>query len=348
MKRTLCIGIVAVAALGGTAFGQTGDAAQEDLALALAKSHAKTHLIVSSMVPFHIEATVLSGLALRATGKGRVDEQWVDATHWQRQIQFEDYQQIEMRNDDGQPWISASPLLDLERVNDLERELDIAQPSSSQISGFQVKEETIKAEQQTQTCFTAEPAKQKSTDFPLHYVWCFDTESGLPLSEDVPLQTHVIFKDYVTFHGKQVPTHIVATIDGLPEMEIKAKYSDLDPHALDALAPTRTMNRKPTGGVHRVNPEDLKKGWEIYAPNPLLPVGTPQEDADKPVNALFLIDETGHPIDIAVGSAPNQAMAEAALDIGRHWVFQPLLVDGKGVKSRTPVRIDFINLPPTK
>jgi len=342
VKRTTFALMVLAAVLGGQARGQDNDTAQEDLSVALAKAHAKTHPYVPGMKPFHIQATVASWFSIRASGSGTIDEQWVDSTHWVRRVQLGDYQMTEMRNDTGDPWIwpaAAEP----SRIADIMTYLYANQPNSSQVTNLLVKESTVHTADQTQNCFSAEPQRQR-TDYPIHYGWCFDASTGLPVSEDLPLDIHVIF-DYTAFQGKQLPTKIKATAGGLAIVDIQASYSTLDPHVLDTLAPTRAMSRLVHNSVHHLNPEELKSGVQVRHPSPLLPEGTPAQDAKKAAQVFIEIDPTGSPVDAEIESAPDEAMAVAALQITQKWLYKPFLIDGKPATVRFPMTVEFIKQP---
>jgi hypothetical protein len=347
MKRRICGVLIVIAAFAGVACGQAENAAQEDFAIALAKAHAKTHLGTASNIPFHLEAKITSRLALLGVGEGTYRVDFLDSAHWRRQITFADYQQTQLRLDSGETWSRSSPINGLNRLGEFGEYIDIIQPNPSGFYNLVVKEFTIKTGEKTEQCFSADPAKQRS-EFPVHNQFCFDAESGLPTSEDFSMATHVVFADYVPFKGKQVPTHITATVSGLPLADIHASYSEVDPHVLDTVVVDQDMIRSSRNNEHRLNPEDITKGWDKYRPDPLLPPGTSSEDADKPVILLSLIDESGKLINSKVQSAPTEAMAEAALAIVQKWVFQPYLVDGKAVKMWCFEQIDFINLPKTK
>ncbi len=98
-----------------------GVKAQEDFAIAVAAAHARTSLFVAGSKPFAIHATVVSGLALRGIGQGTYENQWIDAQHWHRVIQFPDFQQTEMINDSGHSWIEQSDETIPLRIGDVAR-----------------------------------------------------------------------------------------------------------------------------------------------------------------------------------------------------------------------------------
>lgn len=346
MKRRLC-GVLMMAALTGVAHGQASDVNQEDFAIALAKARAKTHLGTATNVPFHLDAKITSRLALLGVGEGIYEVDYLNSGHWRRHTKFDDYEQTQLRLDSGETWSRSSPINGLNRLGEFGEYLDIIQPSPARIYNLVVKEFTIKTGEKTEQCFSADPARQWP-QFPVHQQFCYDAESGLPTSEDVSMATHVVFADYVPFQDKQVPTHITVTVSGLPVADIHANYSAVDPHVLDRVTVAQDMIRASHSAEHRLNPEEITKGSVRYMPSPLLPPGTPLEDAGKPVDLRIFIDESGKLINAEVERAPTEAMAEAALAISQKWAFQPYLMDGKAVKANFFEQVNFISLPKPK
>ena len=334
LRLWLAIGFLLLATAGPYA-QSSGDPAkaQEDFALAVATAHARTSLFVVGSRPFAIHATVVSGLALRGTGKGVYENRWVDPQHWQRDIQFPDFQQSEMRNDSGHSWIEqSSDALPL-RIAELLRVVVIHVPGSNTASRVPVSETSMTGDQgESSTCYSGTPPTP-ADGFPRRFRYCFDRASGLLVSQDMPLNTHIVYSNYIAFQGKHEFTHVRVTSGSFPVLDLEIQYAPLDPHALDGSAPEASMRRSESAGS-TPNPEELSKGTVEYRVNPLLPPETPDADKDLPVEVQFHVSADNTVLDACVEDAPTEAMAEAALQAARRFTFTPLTLNGKPVGNR--------------
>ena len=337
MQRVLCLcqlaGLLLFVIPDLQAQSREGAKAQEDFALAVAAAHARTSLFVADSKPFSIHAAVVSGLALRGIGKGTYDNQWIDAQHWYRVIQFPDFQQSEMRNDSGHSWIEQSDDTIPLRIGELLRVIVIHVPSSTGASGYLVSESSVAGDDgEALTCYSATPPTPPD-GFQRRFRWCFDRVSGLLVSQDMPLNRHVSYSNYIDFQGKQEFTHVRVTSGSLPVLDAEIQYSPLDMHALDGAMPSKGMHRSASAGSSP-NPEELGKGTVEYRFSPSLPSGTPDEDKKKPVELQFQVSADNQLVDAYVEDAPTIEMAEAALQASRRFTFTPLTLDGKPVGNR--------------
>jgi hypothetical protein len=329
-RIVLILALVSLTAI--TPQAQSGDEkanAQEAFAMAVAKAHARISPFSKGSHPFMLQAKVTSYLALHGAGNGSYVDKWVDAQHWEHTVQFPDFQQVEMRNDEGRPWIQRSSGFVPNRIEQMLWLVTLHLPSSNTATSYSVVESRVTGGQsQALDCFSAE-LPTPHDGYPRHRRWCFDAATGLLDSEDFPLNVHVVFSDYIAFQGKQVFTKVKATSGDLLILEMEISYTPMDPHALDALPPAPGMARaKPNEGPP--NPEEMERGTAEFTPNANLPAGTSAEDANKPaVVWLVLGPDDKPPLDVSVERAPTQAMAEAALEAAQKYTFTPLLVDGK-------------------
>ena len=338
MQRVLrlcaAMGFLVLAAAGVRAQASEDLAkAQEDFAVATATAHARSSLFGAGTKPFAIHATVDSRLALRGTGRGTYDNRWVDAQHWQRVIQFPDFRQTEMRNDAGHSWVEQSsegmPL----RIAELLRVVVIHVPSSNTASRVPVSESSMTGDGgELLNCYSGAPPTPPD-GFARRFRYCFDRSSGLLVSQDMPLNTHIVYSNYIAFQGKQEFTHVRVTSGGLPVLDMEIQYAALDPHALDGSAPDAFMHRSESAGT-TPNPEELSKGTAEYRPNPLLPPGTPEADKDVPVVVQFHVSADNTVLDACVEDAPTEAMGEAALEAAKRFTFTPLTLNGRAIANR--------------
>jgi hypothetical protein len=241
---------------------QSGDDSartQEDFALAVATAHARTSLFVAGSKSFTIHATVVSSLALRGTGQGTYVNQWIDAQHWHRVIQFPGFRQSEMRNDSGHSWINRSSDSMPLRIAELLRVVVIHVPSSTAASTITVSKASMAGDQgESLTCYSATPSTPSDSS-PRQVRWCFDTVSGLLVSQDMPLNTHIVYSNYIAFQGKHEFTHVRVTSNSFPVLDMEIRYEPLDPHAMDGAVPDETMHRS-ASAESTPNPEELGKG----------------------------------------------------------------------------------------
>ena len=331
--------LLSAAALRGQAV-IGGPKAQEDFALAVARAHSRTSLFTADSKPVSITANVVSHLGLHGTGSGTYQNNWVDARHWQRKILISDFEQSEMRNDSGHSWIERSGNAVPIRVSELLDFVVIHVPSNTTAAKFNATESNASDENgKTLTCFSASQPTG-SDGFPRNFRWCFDSSTGLLASEDLPFALHVAFGNYIEFQGKQEYTSAHVSTANLRIMDIDIKYSSLDPHALDALTPLATMRRSESAAA-APNPEEWQRPTLEYRYNPPLPPGTPAALKGKPALVQFYVGADGQVLDATVEDAPSDAMAEAALEGARKYIFTPLLLDGKPVRNRTVQSIWF-------
>lgn len=316
--------------------------AQEDFAVAVAKAHSHTGLISGDAQPFALEATAVSRLALHGTGTGTYKIRWVDSHHWQRIVSFPDFQQTELRNDTGNHWVEQSSEIVPFRINQLLEFASVYLPNSTTAANYTVTESSATGENgEAVTCYAAtHPPIAK--EYPQNFRWCFDTATGLVASEDLPIALHISFGDYVAFQGKQEYTKVHVTAGKLPVLDIAIKYSPLDAHALDSLAPSPSMQRSSTTTLSQ-NPEELQRPTAEFRYSPPLPPGTPDELKNLPVIVRFFVGTDAAILDASVEDAPNEAMAAAALDASRKYTFTPYLVAGKPVRDKFFQSIWFQN-----
>jgi hypothetical protein len=307
--------------------------AQEDFAMAVAKAHARTSLFAAGSTPVSIEATAVSSLALRGTGKGTYKNQWIDAQHWQRVLDFPDFKQSEMRNDSGHSWIERSNDAMPLRITQLLRYIVIHVPNSTGAAAYVVSESTAAGENgEPLTCYSATQPPY-ADGFSRSFRWCFDTVSGVLVSEDMPLNLHIVYGNYIAFQGKQEFTHVNIKAGGFPVLDMEIQYASLDPHAQDGLVPASTMHRSGSA-ASAPNPEEWGKSTVEYRDNPPLPPGTPDAARNSPAQVLFQIAADNKVLDASLEDAPTQAMGEAALQAARRFTFTPLTLDGKAVGNR--------------
>ena len=330
----LAIGLALLAVRGLHAQSSEDPAvAQEHFALAVATAHARSSLFVVGSKPFAISATVTSSLALHGTGKGTYENRWVDAQHWQREIRFPDFEQSEMRNDSGHSWVDQSsgdvPL----RIAELLRVVVIHVPGSNTASRVPMEETSATGAQgEPLTCYAGAPPTPPD-GFLRRFRYCFDQATGLLVSQDMPLHTHIDYTNYIAFQGKHEFTHVRVTSGNLTVLDLDIRYSALDAHALDRATPGASMHRSESAGS-TPNPEELSKGTVEYRVNPVVPPGTPDADKDRSVEVQFHVSAADTVLDACVEDAPTEAMAEAALEAARQFRFTPLTVDGKPVGNR--------------
>jgi hypothetical protein len=206
-------------------------------------------------------------------------------------------------------------------------------PSSTGASGYLVSESSMTGDHgEALTCFAA-TLPTPSDGFPRRFRWCFDKTSGLLVSQDMPLNRHVEYSDYIAFQGKQEFTHVRVTSGSLPVLDAEIQYSALDGHALDGAVPGKGMHRSASAGS-TPNPEELGRGSVEYRFSPALPAGTPDADKKRPVELQLQVNADNKLLDAYVEDAPTNAMGEAALQAARRFTFTPLTVDGKAVGNR--------------
>lgn len=305
----------------------------EDFALAVATAHARTSLFGADTRPFSIHATVTSRLALHGVGQGTYENEWVDAQHWRRVIDFPDFQQTEMRNDGGHSWTNQPGDVMPLRIAELLRVVVIHVPSSTAASRVSVTETAATGPHgEAEACFasTVPPSAEGSSRSAR---WCFEKSTGLLVSQDMPLNTHIVYSGYIAFQGKREFTHVRVTAGSLPVLEIAIQYASLDPHALDGSVPDETMHRSASAGT-APNPEEFGKGTVEYSFNPPLPAGASAADAKRPVQVQFHVSADNAVVDACVEDAATEQMAEAALQGARRFTFTPQTIDGKPAGSR--------------
>lgn len=310
---------------------------QSEFEFALAEAHGNTSLFTSHHPPFRITAEAESSLALHGTGKGTFEEEWVDHDHWQRVIRFGDYESTEMSTDKGAEWRTSTAPRPI-RAYELFRLALLHVPGPKTLQSFQVERSFPATEEgRAVTCYAAH--KSSPDRFPRRYQWCFDATTGLLMSEDLPLKTHVVFRDYVPFEGKHEFTQVLATVDGLPVLQIHLGYSSLDSHALDTMNPSPAMWRIPSTS-ETDEMEDASATKVINEVNPKIPNGVSARD-NRPVEIRFMVGENGGVLDAAVEGAPTVAMASAALDAARGWTFGPYALNGEMSKASLYATVMF-------
>ena len=326
----LCFVLVSI---GISAQAQTAmETAQENFSLAVATAHARTSLFVAGSRPFVIHATATSSLALHGSGKGIYDNEWMDAQHWHRSIRFPDYQSVEMRNDSGHSWIERSDETMPIRVAELLRIVVIHLPTSTAAASYPVAQTSEVGEHgEALTCYGGD-LPELADGFRRTIKYCFEKSSGLLVTQDVPLNVHIVYSNYIEFQGKHEYTHVRMTSGNLPALDIDIRYEPLDAHALDAAMPDAAMQRSANAST-TPNPEEMRKGSVEYRFNPPLPPGTPDADKDKPVQMQLHVSAENKLLDACVEDAPTLAMGEAALQAVQKLTFTPLTVDGKPVES---------------
>jgi hypothetical protein len=339
------IGSVLLAGAGLFAQSAVGGAtAQEDFAIAVARAHSRTSLVSADAMPWSMKATAVSRAALHGTGNGVLQEDWVDARHWQRKIQFPDFQESQFRNDSGPPWIERSNDAVPVRVSQLLEFVYTHVPSSSTAARYSVTESSTRSESgEALNCFSAS-RPTGSNGYPRNYRWCFDAGTGLLASEDMPIALHITFSDYIEFQGKQEFTRVHVVGGDVSILDINISYAPLDQHALDGKAPASTMRRS-ENAEPMPNPEEFTPSTVEYRYNPPLPPGTPTALKDKPVLVYFHLGPDTQIQDAAVEDAATDAMAQAALDAARKFTFTPLLLDGKPVPHGTLQSVWFQDEP---
>jgi hypothetical protein len=306
---------------------------QEDFAIAVARAHASTSLFGAGSQPVAIQVKALSSLALHGTGTGTYEYKWADAQHWQRELQFPDFQQSEMKNDTGHPWLERSTKAMPIRIAQLVHYAVLHVPSSTAAAAYTVSESATSGEKgEPLTCFAAtQPAP--GDGFPRQYRWCFENATGLLVSEDIPLSLHITYSNYIAFQGRQEYTHVHVAAGSFPALDLDLQYAPLDPHALDGLEPTPTMQR--TGSsASAANPEEWGKGTVEYRYSPPLPAGTPDAQKNDAAHVHFQIGADNTVEDASLEDAPTQAMAEAAIQAAAKFKFIPATLDGKRVKNQ--------------
>ncbi len=195
-------------------------AVQEAFTLALAKAYAKSALFTAGMPPLHIAAEGKTGFALHAGGSATFSEDWVDANHWTQTLQVGDFTSAAMRNDEGRPWVKDSASFIPLRASEYSYYSRFSLLSSTQAAMYRVSSSIERSESGSAVrCFSAtKPTPQDG--FTRSWKWCFETGTGLLQSLEFPLATRVVFTGYMSFMGKQEYTHVRATVNGLPILEM--------------------------------------------------------------------------------------------------------------------------------
>jgi hypothetical protein len=333
LGQSLFLAAILLAAASSSAQTEAAGAdAQESFALAVAKAHARTSLFNPKSSPFTVRARIVSRLALHATGAGTYENSYIDAEHWERRINFDDFRQTEFRNDSGNHWVEQSAGFVPIRVAQMLYYVVFHLPSSTAAASFTVERSTGAGEEgEPLACYSAH-LPIPADGFSRSYRWCFDIATGLLHSEDLPLDQHVVFGKYIAFQGKQEYTEVHVKAGNLPVLDIEVSYEPLDPHALDGKSPSPAMVRSQSA-ASRANPEEWEKGTVEYRAVASLPPGVESDVAAKPVNAHFLVGEESRPLDVAIEQAPSLPMAEAALQAARESTFTPRRLDGKPVQN---------------
>jgi hypothetical protein len=314
---------------------QSGDdpaKAQEDFAVAVATAHARTSLVTADSMPFAIHAKVISTLALHGTGTGTYENQWVNTQHWRRVIRFPDFEQTEMRNDSGHSWTDRSNDEMPIRIAQMLRVVMVHVPTFTTASSVPVTETSVAGEHgEALTCYASTPPVPADS-FPRQFLWCIDKASGLLVSQDLPLRTHVVYSNYIEFQGKHEFTHVRVTSGSFTTLDIELQYEPLDPHALDGNTPYSTMHRTKSASS-TPNPEELGNGSIEYRYNPPVPTGTSDADKNKPVQVRFRVGADNTVLDASVEDAPTEEMGEAAVQAAKKFTFTPLTMDGTPVAN---------------
>jgi hypothetical protein len=90
-----------------------------------------------------------------------------------------------------------------------------------------------------------------------------NSATGLLLSEDLPIAMHVVFSNFIAFGSKQEYTVVHVTAGKLPVLDINIKYSSLDPHALDGLAPLPTIKERKAPARRLILRNGSAQRWNI-------------------------------------------------------------------------------------
>jgi hypothetical protein len=314
---------------------QSGDdpaKAQEDFAVAVATAHARTSLVTANSMPFAIHAKVISTLALHGTGTGTYENQWVNPQHWRRAIRFPDFEQTEMRNDSGHSWTDRSNDEMPIRIAQMLRVVMVHVPTFTTASSVPVTETSVAGEHGEALICYASTRPVPVDSLPWQFRWCFDKASGLLVSQDLPVHTHVVYSNYIGFQGKHEFTHVRVTSGSLTTLDIELQYEPLDPHALDGNTPYSTMHRTKSAGS-TANPEEIGRGSVEYRANPPLPPGTPDADKNQPVRVQFHVSADNVVLDASVEDAPTEEMGKAAVQAAQKFTFTPLVVEGTPVAN---------------
>ncbi|HLI77897.1 MAG TPA: hypothetical protein VKV02_13205, partial [Acidobacteriaceae bacterium] len=219
------------------------------------------------------------------------------------------------------------------RVAEMLRVVVIHVPSSTAASRLNVSESPEVDERGEPVVCYAAAAPATSDGFPRRARWCFSKATGLLASQDLPLDNHIVYSNYIEFQGKHEFTHVHVTSGSLAVLDIDIRYASLDPHTLDGSLPDTTMHRSATAGA-TPNPDELRKGTVEYRVNPPLPPGTSASDGKQPVQLQFYVSADNVVLDAVVEDAPTQAMAEAALQAAPKFTFTPQTIDGKPAANR--------------
>ena len=215
-------------------------------------------------------------------------------------------------------------------------------PGKKSVSAYAVSESAAVSDQGTPvTCYSA-TAAPRADGFDRQYRWCFDSSSGLLVSEDYPLNLHITYGNFIAFQGKQVFSKVHVTESGIAVLDLDIEYAPLDPHALDGLAVTGTM-KQISRASPAANAEEVERGTVEYRYSPPLPGGTPEGAANQPVVVQVYLgaDNTLH--DASLERAPTLAMGEAALEAAKKFTFTPRTVNGVPVPNRFYESIWFQN-----
>jgi TonB family protein len=63
------------------------------------------------------------------------------------------------------------------------------------------------------------------------------------------------------------------------------------------------------------------------------------------VQLEFVVDEAGKPVDLAVKSSPDDALASAVLDAVKQWRFKPAERDGVAVETKVLLPVKIVDAP---
>jgi TonB family protein len=98
-----------------------------------------------------------------------------------------------------------------------------------------------------------------------------------------------------------------------------------------AQAQTKAVDEK----GNPVEPKILKKVPPAY------PAEAKKEKVEGAVTLQVKIDETGKVTDATVSKSPDERLSKAAIDAVKQWEFEPGKVEGKPVKVKATITVNF-------
>jgi outer membrane biosynthesis protein TonB len=287
--------------------------------------------------PFHLKASFEATGEADVTGKGTYEETWISPAQWRREASINGHTVVETRNDDLR-YRQFEGDYAARRIDNAIDVIGAPLPGDNDDffleSDWHIGESKIGSVPLMRAWHGyINDQGQADVNTVMYY---FSPENGM-LRAHVSFSELVVFNEFSTFAGKQVPRHISVGQGRNTILDIKLDM-------LEAATPQEeTFFILP--GVKSWSLDDDESGSQLSPPKPIKQVKPAYPDQARHLNihqklsCVVSVDATGHPRTIEFQGDYNEYLKAALAQAVMRWEFQPGIVKGRPVSF--PFRMDF-------